>query len=381
MSEITHANMAKSRKLAPYSAKKHELGLRGLSEQTQKIMTSDTVATDIRDNWRQQVPIVRPQVADANARRLGITRPQIAEAIAMNYSGRTIGLYREENRLIPMVVKSPDAEQVSVDQLDDVVVFSPVNGRAVPISQIVTGMQLEWEDAIIQRKNRMRTITVQCNPLYGNAEPLFERLRPQIESLDLPQGYHLEWGGEYEGQMEAIEGLFQMVPVFFLAMVFMIILMFNAVRQTLIIFLCLPLSTIGVTIGLLVFDKPFGFMCILGFLGLSGMLIKNAVILIDQIDLEIRSGKAPFAAILDSSVSRLRPVTMAALTTVLGMLPLLKDVFYVGMSVTIMGGLTFGTVLTLVVVPVLYSVLFKIRPETALAHEDRIINMELQTAG
>jgi multidrug efflux pump subunit AcrB len=353
--------------------------LRELSEQTRRIMASDPVATDIQDNWRQQIPIVRPQVADATARRLGITRPLIAEAIAMNYSGRAIGLYREENKLIPMVVRAPEEEQATVDQIDDIVVLSQATGRAVSIGQIVTGMQLEWEDAMIHRKNRMRTITVQTNPLYGNASPLFERLRPQIESLSLPQGYNLAWGGEYESQGDAQKGLFQMVPVFFLAMVFMIVLMFNAVRQAVIIFLCLPLSTIGVTIGLLIFDEPFGFMCILGFLGLSGMLIKNAVVLIDQIDLEIRSGKAPFAAILDSSVSRLRPVSMAALTTVLGMLPLLKDVFYVGMSVTIMGGLAFGTVLTLVIVPVLYSVFFRIRPETALAHKDGIVDMEPQT--
>jgi multidrug efflux pump subunit AcrB len=155
----------------------------------------------------------------------------------------------------------------------------------------------------------------------------------------------------------------------------MIVLMFNAVPQTIIIFLCLPLATIGVTIGLLLFDEPFGFMCILGFLGLSGMLIKNAVVLIDQIDMEIKSGKSPFAAILDSSVSRLRPVTMAALTTVLGMLPLLKDVFYVGMSVTIMGGLIFGTVLTLVVVPVLYAVFFRIRPQTKSVHENHTADL------
>ena len=353
--------------------------LRELSEQTRRIMASDPVATDIRDNWRQQIPIIRPQVANATARRLGITRPLIAEAITMNYSGRAIGLYREENKLIPMVVRAPEEEQATVDQIDDIVVLSQATGRAVSIGQIVTGMQLEWEDAMIHRKNRMRTITVQTNPLYGNASPLFERLRPQIESLNLPQGYNLAWGGEYESQGDAQKGLFQMVPVFFLAMVFMIVLMFNAVRQAVIIFLCLPLSTIGVTIGLLIFDEPFGFMCILGFLGLSGMLIKNAVVLIDQIDLEIRSGKAPFAAILDSSVSRLRPVSMAALTTVLGMLPLLKDVFYVGMSVTIMGGLAFGTVLTLVIVPVLYSVFFRIRPETALAHKDGIVDMEPQT--
>jgi multidrug efflux pump subunit AcrB len=352
--------------------------LRDLSEQTQRMMALDPVATDIRDNWRQQVPVVRPRVSDAIARRLGITRPQIADAISLNYTGRTIGVYREENKLIPMVVKAAEAEQAGVHQIDDIVVFSPVAGGSVSMGQIADGMQLNWEDAIIQRRDRVRTITVQCNPLYGNAEPLFDRLRSQIDLLELPLGYHLEWGGEYESQMDAIAGLFQMVPIFFLAMVFMIVLMFNALRQTFIIFLCLPLAAIGVTLGLLVFDKAFGFMCILGFLGLSGMLIKNGVVLIDQIDREIRSGKTPYAAILDSSVSRLRPVTMAALTTVLGMLPLLKDVFYVGMSVTIMGGLTFGTVLTLVVIPVLYSVFFRIRPGVSPAATAGLVDLKLQ---
>ena len=344
--------------------------LRDLAAQAEQIMAADPVVTDIRHDWRQQVPMVRPQVADATARRLGITRPQIADAIAMNYSGKTIGLYREENKLIPMVIKAAESQVATVDQLDDIVVMSPATGKAVSVGQITNGMQLEWEDAMIHRKNRQRTITVKSNPLYGNASPLFNRLRPQIEAMDLPAGYTLEWGGEYESQGEAQASLFQMVPVFFLAMVFMIVLMFNAVRQTIIIFLCLPLATIGVAIGLLAFNEPFGFMCILGFLGLSGMLIKNAVVLIDQIDLEIRSGKNPFVAILDSSVSRLRPVTMAALTTVLGMLPLLKDVFYIGMSVTIMGGLVFGTVLTLVVVPVLYAVFFRIRPDTVPANDN-----------
>jgi len=352
--------------------------LRELAGQAEKIMTKDPVATNIRNDWRQKVPMVRPQVADATARRLGITRPQIAEAIAMNYSGKTIGIYREENKLIPIKLKAAESQAATVDQLDDIVVLSPATGKAVSMGQITTDMQLEWEDAMIHRKNRQRTITAKCDPLYGNTNPLFERLRPEIEAMDLPPGYSLTWGGEYETQAEAQAGLFQMVPVFFLAMVFMIVLMFNAARQTIIIFLCLPLATIGVTIGLLVFNEPFGFMCILGFLGLSGMLIKNAVVLIDQIDLEIQSGKRPFAAILDSSVSRLRPVSMAALTTVLGMLPLLKDVFYVGMSVTIMGGLVFGTVLTLIIVPVLYATFFRIRPDTGAPIRESTAGMEPQ---
>lgn len=335
--------------------------LKRLSQKAQGIMAADPMATDIRDDWRQKVLTLRPQVAETTARRLGITRPRVADALAMNFSGKTIGLYREQDKQIPIMVKAPENERGTVDQINDIVVFSPATGRTVPLRQIVTEMGTQWEDPIIRREDRQRTITARCNPLYGNASVLFSRLRPKIEDMKLPQGYGLEWGGEYEGSVDAKKGLFQLVPVYFLAMIFTVVVLFNAVRQTVIIFLCLPLATIGVTAGLLLTRQPFGFMCILGFLGLSGMLIKNAVVLIDQIDLEIRFGKPPYAAVLDSSVSRLRPVTMAALTTVLGMLPLLKDVFYAGMSITIIGGLTFGTVLTLLVVPVLYSVLFKIR--------------------
>lgn len=335
--------------------------LRELSLKAERIMASDPVAIDIQNDWRQPVLTIRPQVADAPARRLGISRPLIADALAMNFSGKTVGLYREEDKLIPINIRAPKMEREAVEQIGDMVVLSPASGRAVPLRQIVTGMEAEWEDPIIRRLNRRRTIIAGCNPLYGNPSTLLKRLRPEIASIPLPNGYSLEWGGDHETTIEANMGLFQMVPVFFLAMIFIVVALFNAVRQTIIIFLCLPLISIGVTAGLLITGLPFGFMCILGYLGLCGMIIKNAVVLIDQIDKEIRSGKTPYIAVLDSSVSRLRPVTMASLTTILGMLPLLKDIFFVGMSVTIIGGLTFGTLLTLVVVPVLYSVFFRIR--------------------
>lgn len=335
--------------------------LRKLSMEARQIMYSDAGATDIRDDWRQAVLTLRPQVAEATARRLGITRPQIAEAMAMNFSGKVFGVYREEDKLIPMILQAPEKERETVDRIHDIVILSPLTGKAVPLSNMVTCMETQWETPIIMRRDRHRTITVQCNPSSENASVLLERLKPEIEKINLPHGYTLSWGGDDEQSREAQAGLFKMVPLFFLAMVFIVVMLFNAVRQTLIIFLCLPLISIGVTAGLLITGEPFGFMCILGYLGLSGMLIKNAVVLIDEINIEIKSGKHPYTAILDSAVSRLRPVTMAALTTVLGMLPLITDVFFSGMSITIIGGLTFGTVLTLVVVPTLYSIFYRIR--------------------
>ncbi|BBO92337.1 efflux RND transporter permease subunit [Desulfosarcina ovata] len=334
--------------------------LRKLSNQAEAIMAEDPLAIDIRNDWRQPVLTFRPQIIEAAARRLGITRPQVADSLAMNFSGKVVGIYRQENTLIPIKIRAPKEERESVDRLHDVVVFSPDTGSAVPLQQISSELKTKWEDPIIRRLDRRRTITAGCNPLHGTADTLLSKLRPKIEAIPLPPGYALEWSGDYEDTIDAQEGLFQMVPVFFLAMVFTVVALFNGARQTIIIFLCLPLVSVGVTAGLLITGQPFGFMCILGYLGLSGMIIKNAVVLIDQVDAEIRSGKDAYAAILDSAVSRLRPVSMASITTVLGMLPLLQDIFFVGMSVTIIGGLTFGTVLTLLVIPILYALFFKV---------------------
>ncbi|MGM0643670.1 MAG: efflux RND transporter permease subunit, partial [Thermodesulfobacteriota bacterium] len=332
--------------------------LRELSMKARDIMDSDPAAVNIRDDWRQKSKVVRPVVAEAESRRLGITRPIISRAVAVSFSGKDVGLYRENDELLPIMLKVPENERKSVDAIKSVQVESPVSGRSVPLSAIVKDFSVEWEDSIIRREDRQRTITAQCDPVDGPSSVLFSRLRPQLEKIDLPPGYSLEFGGEYENSSEARANLLGPVPLFFAGMVLVVIMLFNAIRQPLIIFLCIPLALIGVTAGLLAFNQPFGFMSLLGFLSLSGMIIKNAVVLIDQIDVEIRNGKDTINSILDSSVSRLRPVLMASMTTVLGMTPLVFDPFYRGMSVTIMGGLTFGTVLTLIVVPVLYSIFF-----------------------
>lgn len=346
--------------------------LRELSLTAQNVMATDPVAINIRDDWRQKVKVLRPQIAEAPARRSGISRADISDSIAAVNSGSQIGLYREDNKLIPIIARSPSNERQGAKSIRDIQVVSPVSGNSINLQQLTTGLETVWEDPIIRRKNRQRTITAQCDQTSGNASVLFSRLRSKVEAIPLPDRYDLEWGGEYEESGDAQRSLFKMIPIYFIAMVVTVIALFNGIRQTLIIFLCLPLATIGVAIGLLVSGQPFGFMCLLGFLGLSGMLIKNAVVLIDQIDLEIRSDMEPYDAILHSSVTRLRPVIMAAMTTVLGMIPLLTDPFYVGMSVTIMSGLTFGTLLTLIVVPIFYSIFFRIPvPEHDSAHESQ----------
>ncbi len=342
--------------------------LRVLAQEVKQIMYDDPATTDVVDDWRQRVPLVRPIVAETQARNAGITRGDIAGALETVFDGRAIGLYREGDKRLPIIARPPASERGRIDNLRDMQVYSPIAERTIPFSQIVLGFESTSENQIVRRMNRLPTLTVMCDPKVGTASDLFNRLRPQVESrfaelsdeLHLPE-YTLEWGGEYENSRDAQAALAGKMPIVAILVVLIVIVLFNAIRQPLIIFLTVPLALIGVTVGLLVTGQPFGFMALLGFLSLAGMMIKNAIVLIDEINTQIATGKEPFQAIVDSGVSRVRPVSMAALTTVLGMIPLVVDAFYVSMAVTIMFGLAFATVLTLIFVPVLYAIFFSIK--------------------
>ncbi len=344
--------------------------LRQLSAQVQDIMRKDQAARDVRDDWRDPVMVVRPRMAEVAASRAGISRTDVSRTLQRNFSGLTVGVFREGDELIPMVARAPGAERLDIDDIRDVQIWSPVAGSTVPLRQVVSGFDTQWEDGIIARRNRLPTITPQANAI-GNAGELFRRLRPSIEGLALPPGYSLEWGGEHESASDAQAALAGSLPMTLILMMLIVILLFNALRQPAIIFMTVPLGMIGITASLLATRQPFGFMAILGALSLVGMQIRNGIVLIEEIDSQIQGGKERFEAILDGCVSRLRPVAITALTTVLGMIPLLPDVFFVSMAVTIMGGLAFATVLTLLVVPVLYAVMFRIpsprRPAGATA--------------
>lgn len=336
--------------------------LRELADQAKAIMAADPKAVAVQDDWRQQVPVIVPKYDADSVQRAGLLPADISAALERNYSGSSVGAFREDDKLIPIIARAPAFERQGAEDLRNVQVYSPTAGQYVPIEQFLTGVDTVWTDAIIRRENRFPTIKAQVDPPAGElASPLFERLRPQIEAIALPPGYALEWHGEHKASKEANEGLSNAAPYGFLAMVFAIIVMFNSFKQTAVIWLTVPLAIVGVTVGLLLFDAPFEFMAILGFLSLTGMLIKNAIVLVDQIDVEIRDGKDGYLAILQASASRVRPVALGAITTVLGVAPLLFDPFFKSMAVTIMFGLIFATGLTLVVVPLLYAVIFRIR--------------------
>jgi len=258
-------------------------------------------------------------------------------------------------------MRAPEEERGDIERVREIQVWSPVLGRSVPATQVVSGHETHWENAVIRGRDRRQTIIASCNPREGEASPLLLRLMPQIEAITLPAGYKLEWGGEFEDSKNAQAGLARSLPVGFLLMILTSVFLFGKLRQPLIIWLTVPLAIVGVTAGLLATDGAFDFMSLLGALSLVGLLIKNAIVLIEEIDQQIATGKDSYQAVLDSSVSRMRPVILAAATTILGLLPLLSDVFFVNMSVTIMAGLGFASLLTLTVVPTLYAVFFGIR--------------------
>jgi multidrug efflux pump subunit AcrB len=335
--------------------------LRRLAEEAKAIMAAEPDAMAVQDDWRERVPVLRPVVDPIAAERAGVNATHVSAALERHFSGARVGVYREGDRLLPIISRSSESERTDAAEIDNVPVFSPAAARFLPAGQLVTEVALEFSDAILRRVDGFPMIRAQCDPLPGALSgPLLEKLRPEIEAIELPPGYELIWKGEYEASQEANAALAASAPFGFAAMVLAVVFMFNAIRPTLVIWLTAPLALIGVTIGLLLVRAPFEFMAILGFLSLIGMLVKNSIVLVDQIALEIREGKDGASAVLDASASRARPVVLGALTTVLGVAPLLLDPFFQSMAVTIMFGLIFATVLTLVVVPVLYALFFRV---------------------
>lgn len=338
--------------------------LRRIGAQVADIMHADPGATNIRHDWRERTKVIEPQFNESQARRYGITKSDVDDVLSMSFSGKSVGVYRDGTTLMPIVARLPEDERVDIRSIEGMRIWSPAQSDYIPLQQVALGYDIYWEDPIIVRKNRKRMLTVMADPdLLGEetAATLQGRLQPLIEQIELPPGYSLEWGGEYESSADAQESLFTTMPLGYLFMFLITVFLFNTVKEPIIVWCTVPLALIGVTTGLLVLDTPFGFMALLGFLSLSGMILKNGIVLLDQINIEIESGKEAYNAVVDAALSRVRPVCMAAITTILGMIPLLPDIFFKPMAVTIMFGLGFATVLTLIVVPVLYRILHKVK--------------------
>jgi len=333
--------------------------LRALSQRVERIFKAHDNTKAVRGNWFDRVKVMRPNVAEDPAGALGITRLDVARALQRSVDGTRMGIYREGDDLLPIVMRSPTAEEEAPSNMRSAPVWSAAAQEYVPMRQVVSDFELDFEDDVIRRYNRARTLSVFADPITGTAQSVFQDLRPQVEQLNLPPGYEIGWGGQYEDSKEARSSLFSSLPIFFVLMVLITVALFNAVRQPIIIWLTVPLVLIGVVAGLLLTGAAFGFTALLGFLSLSGLLIKNAVVVIDEIEIW-RKSQPLYESLIGASVVRFRPVMMASITTALGMIPLFWDAFFVAMAVTITFGLLFGTVLTMIVLPVLYAIVFQL---------------------
>ncbi|HCM0842056.1 TPA: multidrug efflux RND transporter permease subunit VmeV [Vibrio parahaemolyticus] len=342
--------------------------LRELAVQVEDILHTDPGARNIRHDWRERTKELVPVFNESKARRLGISKEDLSSTLQMAFGGSTFGVLRDGTHTLPIMMRLPEAERVDFESLQNVKIWSPSLQTYIPIDQIIDGVELDWSEPLIQRRDRKRTLTVLADHDVlsdDTAASLFARVQPKVMALHIPEGYEITWGGEYESSKDAQEGLFGSLPMGYLLMFIITILLFNSIKKPLVIWFTVPLSIIGVAFGLLTTNMPFSFTAFLGLLSLSGMILKNGIVLLDQINLELESGKDPYLAIVDSAISRVRPVSMAALTTILGMIPLVFDAFFGSMAITIMAGLGFATVLTLIVVPVMFAILFRIKPTTA----------------
>ncbi|KTD10811.1 chemiosmotic efflux system protein A-like protein [Legionella gratiana] len=337
--------------------------LRALAEKAVKILRNNPHTIDVRTDWREPVLQIVPEYQQERARWANVSRLDLAQTLQRASDGVTVGLYREQDNLIPIILRQPlnERDTAAVD-LPLLQVNSKWSTKTIPVSQVVNDVKLNWTDPIIWRWDRKRAITVQCSPYEVTANTLRESILPQFEKIKLPPGYTLTWDGEYKSSRESADalkpGLFPAVVI----MVLIIVMLFNAYRPPLIIIAVIPFAMIGITFGLLLTGVPFGFIALLGAMSLSGMMIKNSVVLLDQVNINLASGMKPYEAVISAGISRLSPVVNAAVTTILGVIPLLQDIFWVSLAVTIMFGLTVGTILTMFLVPAFYCILYRINP-------------------
>jgi multidrug efflux pump subunit AcrB len=336
--------------------------LRTLADKAMGILEADPLTGMVQNDWRQRALKVVPEFNQERGRWTSITREDVGNTTKRAYDGRTIGQYREQDDILPIILRMGEEERRNVGGLDILQIQPEGATYTVPLSQVTNNVRTAWEDPVIWRRDRRRTITVQANPVLGYTLPeMMKRVANKVQSIELPPGYTFEWGGEIESSADSQASLIPgMVPAAVIIS-FIVVALFNAFRPPIVIALVIPFALIGITAGLLVSGAAFGFVALLGGMSLIGMMIKNSVVLLDQVNIELAEGKVPYEALVHASLSRLRPVGLAAATTVLGMIPLLQDIFWVGMAITIMAGLMFGTILTMILVPVFYATLYKIK--------------------
>jgi multidrug efflux pump subunit AcrB/outer membrane protein TolC len=363
--------------------------LKNLSAQAQTIFQDNPHIdkTTLKDDWEPKRKVLSVAYDQNSAKRVGVNRSDISNALLASTGGLPIGHYYEGHNKYPLMMKVRQNSGKKLENLNDAPVWSMIPRPSInketlrgvargykslddvekelfsqtTIGAATAGITMQWEEPVVRRDNGTRTIKVQADPMAGyTATQCKKEIKKGINSIELPPGYSREWRGEAYMQKRSMRYIIMFIPIAFFLMVTLLILMFKDYKKPVIILASIPLSLIGIVPGMLITGKDFGFVAICGMLGLMGMMIKNGIVLIEEIEDEIKNGEEPHHAIFHSAISRMRPVSMASLTTILGMIPLIGDAMFGSMAVTIMSGLLVGTVITLFLIPVLYSVLYKI---------------------
>ena len=325
-----------------------------------EIMRRNPKVPDARNEWGNMSLMIRPVYDPVKAGALGITKAQMMQSVKSVSDGTPIGIYRDNEKKVPVLLKSEGVHITDVQSLGD---FPVWNGEhSAPLSQVTEKIETTWEFPQIRTYNRQLSMAAMCGVKPGHTmAEVHGEIREEIEAIELPEGYSFFWDAQYKDQGEAMQAIAKFFPLAFLMLVVILVALFGNFRQPIIILCILPLSLIGVAVGMLLTGFDFGFFPIAGWLGLLGMIIKNVIVLLDEINIQRRNGVAPHTAVVEATVSRTRPVLMAATTTILGMVPLLFDIAFGGMAATIIFGLTFATLLTLFITPTLYAMFYKIK--------------------
>jgi multidrug efflux pump subunit AcrB len=367
--------------------------LRQLSAQAEEIMRNCDLVDpySVENNWKATGKSVVVDYSEAAARRAGISRGDIGNALSAAGEGMTVGLLNDQDRMVMINLQMRNADGSRIQDLGDIPVWSTMNlnvnsedvsglmtgavsgdelsermTRATTLSNVCNSIALHPAEEVIMRYNGRRAIEAECDPsdLVDRATPalVVESIKEDIENIKLPAGYQMRWVGVGELQSEALENILSFVPMILFIILAVLLLLFNSWRKLAIILICLPFAFIGITPALYFTGTPFTFMATLGLMGLVGMLIKNAIVLVDEITRQIDEEHIdPYTAVIEATVSRVRPVFMASLTTIVGMIPLVGDPMYSSLALTIMGGLLMGTLVTLVLIPLFYATFFRIK--------------------
>ena len=334
-----------------------------LTQRAQEIARKNDMVMEVRNSWGNKVPVWKPLYSQEKGLRLGIPRQQMAYSLRSATNGVPLGEYREGDVFMPILLKDADRDSMNLNDIKTLPVYS-AKGRSVKVEQVIDDFSLDYEYSVVKRYNRQRYMMMQCEPKRGaNTMAAFSQLWQEIQQgVQVPEGYKLQYFGEQSEQDKGNKAIAANIPLMFGLIYLTLLFLFPKYYRKPVLIMCmLPLIFIGVVLGLLVFGKSLDFFAMLGLLGLIGMNIKNAIVLVDEIGLQLDSGLSPVNAVIEATKTRIVPVTMASGTTILGMLPLLGDAMFAGMAATIMGGLFVSTILTIFVLPVTYCIFFKIK--------------------